>query len=471
MAKRLLLLFLLAAIFPAGGAQAEVKTFSREMRRVIGENQSRDDARAAAVAEAKRQALEEAGTYLETLTVVRNFQVARDDMLALAAGVTRSRVVEEEPFLDGDAFGIRVVVAVSVDTATLDERIKKLLADRRHLADLKASQKRVAELLEQNKALQEKVRRLAAGGASRQQIQALQAEFRENTRNLTAQQWFHKGAALWNGKAFDSPQQAVQFFSKAIGLDSGHAFAYNNRGLAYDNLKQFPQAIDDFNRAIQLDPGYGYAYNNRGVAYHNLKEFRRAIEDYDRAIELDPSFALAYSNRGAAYHDLKEFRRAIENFDRAIELDPGHAFAYNNRGNAYRERKQFRRAIEDYDRAIALDPGYAPTYINRGVAYGKLEQIRRAIEDFDRAIELDPGHAFAYVGRGLAYYLLKQPQRAIEDYDRAIELDPGYARGYYNRGNAYSGLGQQDRACRDWRKACDLGETNACEWLRENKTC
>jgi len=64
------------------------KTFTKEMRRIIGENQSRDDARAAAFAEAKRLALEEAGTFLLSLTVVKNYQIARDEIIALTSGVT-----------------------------------------------------------------------------------------------------------------------------------------------------------------------------------------------------------------------------------------------------------------------------------------------------------------------------------------------------------------------------------------------
>ncbi len=46
------------------------------------------------------------------------------------------------------------------------------------------------------------------------------------------------------------------------------------------------------------------AYNNRGIAYDDLGEYRRAIEDYDRALRLDPDDALAYNNRGIALDNL-----------------------------------------------------------------------------------------------------------------------------------------------------------------------
>ena len=36
------------------------------------------------------------------------------------------------------------------------------------------------------------------------------------------------------------------------------------------------------------------AYNNRGVAKSELKQYKEAIADYDKAIELNPENAAAY---------------------------------------------------------------------------------------------------------------------------------------------------------------------------------
>ncbi len=123
----------------AAGAQAEIKTFTREMRRAIGENQSRDGVRLAAIAVARRLALEEAGVFMRSLTVVRNLELAEDRMMALATGVAQSRVIHEKPFLKDGIFGILVVVEVTVNTDTLEAQIKKQLGDRRHLAKLVAT--------------------------------------------------------------------------------------------------------------------------------------------------------------------------------------------------------------------------------------------------------------------------------------------------------------------------------------------
>ena len=70
-----------------------------------------------------------------------------------------------------------------------------------------------------------------------------------------------------------------------------------------DILEEFEasvRAIEECNRVIELNPNSTAAYNNRGVAYYNLKEYEKAIDDYNKAIELDPNMPLVYDNLGLA---------------------------------------------------------------------------------------------------------------------------------------------------------------------------
>jgi tetratricopeptide (TPR) repeat protein len=51
------------------------------------------------------------------------------------------------------------------------------------------------------------------------------------------------------------------------------------------------------------------AFNNRGVAYADLKLFEKAIQDYDQAIKLNPKDADVFNNHGNAYVDLKKLKK------------------------------------------------------------------------------------------------------------------------------------------------------------------
>ena len=59
------------------------------------------------------------------------------------------------------------------------------------------------------------------------------------------------------------------------------AWAYSNRGSAYDDKGQYDRAIADYGEAITLNPNDAIAYNNRGVAYRKKGQYDRAIADYE----------------------------------------------------------------------------------------------------------------------------------------------------------------------------------------------
>ena len=51
---------------------------------------------------------------------------------------------------------------------------------------------------------------------------------------------------------------------------------------------------------IRLDPRNAAAFNNRGSAYDDKRDYDRAIADYGAAIALNPSYAEAFYNRALA---------------------------------------------------------------------------------------------------------------------------------------------------------------------------
>jgi tetratricopeptide (TPR) repeat protein len=249
---------------------------------------------------------------------------------------------------------------------------------------------------------------------------------------------------------------ALHAFDTAISLDPIFAFAYANRGVAYETKGDFDRAIEDYTRAISLDPNDARAYNNRGNAYLNKRELDRAIADYTQAIRLDPKLAQAFYTRGYAYSKKGDFDRAIEDYSKAISLDPKLAQAFYTRGYAYSNKGDFDRAIEDYSKAIAFGLKNAATYTSKGFAYLNKGDLDLAVEAYTDAIRLDPKNALAYVNRGLTYSYKGDSDRAIEDYTKAIELDPKLAVAYDNRGVAYKIKGEWDRAIKDLDKAIGL---------------
>jgi tetratricopeptide (TPR) repeat protein len=62
------------------------------------------------------------------------------------------------------------------------------------------------------------------------------------------------------------------------------------------------------------------AFNNRGNAYLDKRDYDRAIKDYDEAIRLDPNDDLYFGNRGDAFRITGQYERAIADYRKALSL-------------------------------------------------------------------------------------------------------------------------------------------------------
>ncbi len=238
-----------------------------------------------------------------------------------------------------------------MDTSVLEERVKKQLQDRNHLIEIEDAQKREKELLQRVAKLEEENRKLSI---NKQSTQKLKKEFQQASEGLTAVDWFYKANALWDGKKVTDPKKAIEYLTNAIKLQPDYAMAYNNRGIAYTNLRQQQWAIEDFDEAIRLQPDLAMAHCNRGAAYGNIGQYQRAIEDLNEAIRLKPDYAMAYDNRGLAYFNLDQRLRAIEEFNEAIRLKPDLVDAYNHRAVTYLLLGNNNLGCRDAQKACAL---------------------------------------------------------------------------------------------------------------------
>jgi len=160
------------------------------------------------------------------------------------------------------------------------------------------------------------------------------------------------------------------------------------RGHEQMRSKDYPDAIQSFTRAIGLRPNFAPAYYSRGVAHQNLEHNEVAIQNYSEAIRLAPDMALAFAARGVCLVRLHRERNALFDFQRALELKPDLASALNGRGGVYFRRKQFRRALADYDAAIKNNPRFAQAYLNRARAREAVGDLRGAADDRQREAEL-----------------------------------------------------------------------------------
>jgi tetratricopeptide (TPR) repeat protein len=79
-------------------------------------------------------------------------------------------------------------------------------------------------------------------------------------------------------------------------------------------------AVKDYNEAIRLKPDYADAFNNRGNARYDQRNYEEAIQDYNEAIRLKPGYTLAFNNRGMARKAKGDIEGANRDFEQAKRL-------------------------------------------------------------------------------------------------------------------------------------------------------
>ena len=77
-------------------ASAEIKVIEADSVYVMGDNDSKVDARRIATQEAQRKALEMSGTFLASITQVKEYKLTKDEVTAYTAGVVQTEIVVDE---------------------------------------------------------------------------------------------------------------------------------------------------------------------------------------------------------------------------------------------------------------------------------------------------------------------------------------------------------------------------------------
>jgi len=98
---------------------------------VMGDNDTKIEARRLALEQAKRLAVEQIGTYLESETVVKNCQLEKDEIRSYASAILKVKVINENINLLSDKTTVFTInILANVDTSMLEHKISELKSDK-----------------------------------------------------------------------------------------------------------------------------------------------------------------------------------------------------------------------------------------------------------------------------------------------------------------------------------------------------
>jgi tetratricopeptide (TPR) repeat protein len=189
---------------------------------------------------------------------------------------------------------------------------------------------------------------------------------------------------LQKGKA----KEAVQYLNQAIDKDPENAKAFNMRGAANFELKDYANALLDYEKAIKLAPKDYKPYFNRASVKMEKSDWEGALIDCSKAAEIQPDTSEIYVKRGMIHAALLKVPEAINDFDNALKLNPKETNALYNRGNIYFQTKDFENAEKDFLAAVKIDSRFGKAFYGLSVVQQKMNKTDEACMNMKMANRL-----------------------------------------------------------------------------------
>lgn len=230
--------------------------------------------------------------------------------------------------------------------------------------------------------------------------------------------------------------RTLQFFivhcSLLLVLACTSSDDYLDQGRALLREGKSREALAPLNQAVEADADNAEAFNTRGVAYFELKEYNNALLDYEQALKLKPDFYRPYYNRALLKTTQGDVQAALSDYSEAIRLAPDTA-----------------------------KTATSETYLNRGQLFALQGQTQPALTDFDQSIRLNSRNALALYNRGNLRFNQKDLTGSLADFQACVAIDPTFGKAFYGLGLAQVLANQRDAACLSLKQAQKLGYPDA----------
>ncbi len=282
---------LLAAlfIFAALPAWAAVKTIEAEYAYALGDNDSKVDARRIATQEAQRKALEQAGTFVASLTEVKEYRLTKDEVTTYTAGIVETNVVSSEDRGSAQHPEVAVRVSCRIDTDVLIRQIDRYQENEELRDQLEDMAKQQETLRKERDGL---VKQLAA----------------EKDKSKAAETQQKLGAVLTNEESIDTTKHVWAHVAPQLDLYSGGEV---NRQVRLGDLEDSAGKLE---HVMQVNPDNQQARFLLAALYEQNNDLQKAEGMLRDTIARHPNRPILHMRLGIVLRQEKRYSEALQEF-------------------------------------------------------------------------------------------------------------------------------------------------------------
>ncbi len=266
---------------------------------------------------------------------------------------------------------------------------------------------------------------------------------------------------------------------------NAEAFDYNlrARNFLYKQSKNNVQfAIQFFEKAVKLDSRYAEAYAGMAEAYAlKYAYFDRKDVWLDKALELslkaimyDSTLAEAYAALALSYYYKGTFDEALTAVQKALGLDANNFFAYWILGRIYYTTDREKEAIEPYKKVIEINPDFYTVYSDLRMVYERLgdkekndELVKTSLEFYKHFLEQNPDDGRARIFFAQMLIIANKIDEAKKETTIALELSPNDNVMLYNAVCVYSRINEKKLAVQTLRNITESGFEHY-DWIKKD---
>ena len=137
-------LFVLTAL----PVDAATQTITATHTYVMGDNDSRNDARRLCFLEAKRKVLEQAGSFIQSSSEVKNFELTKDQITSYSAAILSVETIHESYDSRNGQTTLTLTVKADIDTEDTARRLAAIASDKNLQKQIDEQQKKLQQLEE-----------------------------------------------------------------------------------------------------------------------------------------------------------------------------------------------------------------------------------------------------------------------------------------------------------------------------------